>query len=90
MDRVIKLIKHFKIPGGIVINKSDLNIEMSEKIKTKAKQNNLNLFGKISYNSIVTKAMVEGKTVVEYSNNSITKEIKDIYHRIRTEVDTGN
>jgi MinD superfamily P-loop ATPase len=87
MDRVIKLIHHFKIPGGIVINKSDLNIEMSENIETIVKQNKLYLFGKISYNPVVTKAMVEVKTITEYSNNHIVKEIQSIYRKIREVVD---
>jgi MinD superfamily P-loop ATPase len=88
MDRVIKLIQHFKIPAGIVINKNDLNNEMSNNIEAKAKQNKFNLFGKIHYDPVVTRAMVEGKTVIEYSDNSITGEIKNIYNKIKREIDT--
>jgi MinD superfamily P-loop ATPase len=89
MERVIKLIQHFKIPAGIVINKSDLNNEMSKNIAAQAKQNKLNLFGKIPYDPVATRAMVEGKTVIEYSDNSITEDIRNIYNKLRRELVVG-
>ena len=60
---------------------------MSKKIEEKANQNKLIILGKVPYDLIVTKAMVEGKTIIEYSNNSISNEIKDIYHKITKEID---
>jgi MinD superfamily P-loop ATPase len=82
MDRVIKLINHFKIPGGIIINKFDINPELSAEIENDLQRNNMRFFGKIHYDPVVTKAMVCRKTVVEYAQNGISDEIKNIFGRI--------
>lgn len=78
MDRVLGLARHFKIPAVVVVNKVDLNEEMTRTIESSAEENETPVIGRISYDPIVTRAMVEGKTVVEYSNNSVTKEIREI------------
>jgi MinD superfamily P-loop ATPase len=87
MDRVIKLIHHFNIKGTIVINKADLNEEICDKIEQKAKQNNISILGKIPYHPAVTKAMVEGKTVIEYGDNPVSLEIKNVYRILRSNID---
>lgn len=78
MDRVLGLARHFKIPGVVVINKVDLNEEMTRTIESSGEEHEAPVIGRIPYDPIVTRAMVEGKTVVEYSNNSVTKEIREI------------
>jgi len=78
MERVFGLARHFKIPAVVVINKVDLNEEMARTIESSAEEHETPVIGRISYDPIVTRAMVEGKTVVEYSNNSVTKEIREI------------
>jgi MinD superfamily P-loop ATPase len=82
MDRVIQLIKHFKIAGGVVINKFDLNPDLSTQIVHKIEQENMHFFGNIHYDPDVIRAMVQRKTVIEYSNNTISEEIRTIYGRI--------
>jgi MinD superfamily P-loop ATPase len=85
MDRVIQLIKHFKIAGGVVINKFDLNPNLSNEIATIIQREGMHFFGKIHYDPVITRAMVQQKTVIEYGTNVISAEIKDIYRRIYAE-----
>ena len=82
MDRVLGLSEHFKIPSVLVINKADLNEVMSKTIESVAQKYGTPVIGHIPYDSVVTRAMVKGETVVEHHNGSVTKEIKDIAKNI--------
>ncbi len=40
------------------------------------------IIGKIHFDNIITEALVKGLPVVEYSDNTVTKEIKDIWQKL--------
>lgn len=83
MQRVVELAAHFKVPGFVCINKFDLNHEMTEKIQEFAKEKNLQIAGRIAFDSIFTKAMVQGKNIIEYAPDSeIAKQIVRTWERI--------
>jgi len=86
-DRVIKVVRHFNIPLGLVINKYDLNIEMAEKIENYCRDNKVELIGRISFDKSVVKAMVEGKTIVEYNCKKAKNEIENIWSKLKSEVE---
>lgn len=81
-DRVIKVAKYFKVPVKLVINKYDLNLDMSEQIEGYCRENNVELSGKIEFDKNVVKAMVEGKTIVEYAGGKTTDQIKKIWEKL--------
>ncbi|MEW6041033.1 MAG: ATP-binding protein [Elusimicrobiota bacterium] len=85
MVRVIELAQHFKIKTYVIINKYDLNTEMTEKIEKYCQKNKINLAGKIIYDSIVIESMVNKKIVVEYSNGEITQQIKNVWEILQNE-----
>jgi len=85
MERVVELTRHFKIKTFVIINKYDLNIEITEKIESYCQKNGINLAGKIIYDSIITEAMVNKKTVVEYSDGIVTQQIKNVWEIIKKE-----
>ena len=70
MKRVIKLLSHFNIPALVCINKYDLNQINARKIEDYCSKNNVPVIGKILFDPIITKAMVAGKPIVEFSPNS--------------------
>lgn len=77
-DRVFNLTDHFQIPASVVINKADLNEEMSQKIEAEAARRGAALLGRMSYDPVVTRAMVRGKTLVEFDGGSVKNEIQEI------------
>ncbi len=79
LKRVIKLSENFNIDTEIVINKYDLNSEKVREIQTYSEENNIPIAGKIPYDPGVTKAMVEGKSVVKYSDGDASDVIKSIW-----------
>ncbi len=71
MERVYELVKKFNINAGCVINKYDINNEISNKIKSFLKDNDIKLLAELPYDNVFTKAMLQGKTVIEYDKENI-------------------
>jgi len=84
--RVIDVAKHFGIPVKLVINKYDLNPEMSEKIEKYCKKNGISLIGKIGFDKSVVEAMVDGKTIIEYRDTSVKGEVQEIWDILQKEL----
>ncbi|WP_459922541.1 ATP-binding protein [Desulfatiferula olefinivorans] len=83
MERVVRLAAHFKIPGMVLVNKCDLNPDMTAKIEALAKERNITHLGNLPYDSFFTKAMIEGKTIMEYGEDSdMKKNVRLIWNKI--------
>ena len=70
MERVAQLADHFKIPAMICVNKFDLNLELTRKIENYAKEKGLSCLGRIPFDPVFTKAMIQAQTVFEYDGQS--------------------
>jgi MinD superfamily P-loop ATPase len=80
--RVMDVARHFDVPVKVIINKYDLNPEMTDKIEEYCKDRDVRILGKIGFDDAVVRAMVAGKTVVEYGNGKIKKSIEEIWSKI--------
>jgi MinD superfamily P-loop ATPase len=80
--RVIEVTRHFNVPSKLVINKYDLNLEMSQKIEEHCAQNGVPLIGKVKFDKAVVQAMVEGQTIIEYPDTLVKDEIQRIWEKI--------
>jgi len=78
LKRVLKVVNHFRIPWGIVINKWDINKRLSERIK---KWSGKKFLGRISYDKEVFKA-ISNLTPIMETNLKAKKEIKEIFKNI--------
>ena len=83
LKRIYDVSKHFKIPAVVIINKYDVNLENTEKINIFCKNNNIPIAGKIPYDTIITKAMVEEKNIFEIEQNIISENIELIWKDIK-------
>ncbi len=82
--RLVELAQSFGIPIMGVINKSDINLEMTQEISHFFESQNIPTLAKIPFNKDVVKAMIEAKTVVEYDKDSeIARCITDIWNKIQ-------
>lgn len=84
--RVYELVKKFKIKAGLIINKHDLNPELTERLKTYADNEEIKLITLLPYNEDFTKAITDGLTVVEYSNNELTKILTDAWTEAQAQI----
>ncbi len=82
-ERVISVAKHFGILTKLLVNKYDLNVEMTEKIEEYCRRNNISLIGRIGFDKSVVKAMVERKTIIEYSDEKAKEEISKIWNALQ-------
>jgi len=70
LQRVTGLLKHFRVPGMLIINKYDLYPEICEEIEAFSTSQGLQLIGHIPFDTEVTRAMVEGQNIIEFSPSS--------------------
>jgi len=83
LERIVELARKFKIKTNVCINKYDINFENSKAIEEYCNDKKINVIGKMYYNNEVTKAMMNRKTILEYSPGSeISREIKNVWNKI--------
>jgi len=86
LERLLKLIEHFQIKASVCINKYDINPQMTETIENFAARNNIGSAGKIKYDPAMTAAQIQGRTVIEYTDDGISKAIKKIWEKVQKEL----
>jgi len=86
MKRIADLTKHFNIKTRICVNKYDLNEEITQKIIEYGENSGNTVIGKIPFDHDVTKAMVKGQTMVDFTNNSTAESIKDLWKEVVAEL----
>jgi len=83
LERILQVINHFGVQSGVVVNKSDLNEEMSQKIRELTKNYKSEFLGTIPYGKEVTEAQMQRLSVVEYTNTPLTENIKKIWLKVQ-------
>ena len=81
LKRANEVRANFDVPAGCIINKSDLNTDISKQIANYLKEKSIRLVGEIPYDEDFTKAMTMGKTIIEY-NNTTGRLIEGFWHQI--------
>lgn len=82
LERILAVTNHFEIPALVCVNKFDINLNNTNKIEHFCSNNNIDVVGKLPYNSIVTAAMVNEKTIIEYDNNIFSPLINNMWKKI--------
>jgi len=79
LKRVLKVVCHFNIPWGLVINKWDINPQLSDKMEKWAKNK---FIGKISYDKGIFNAIANFTPVLK-TNLKAKEEIEKIFQRLK-------
>jgi MinD superfamily P-loop ATPase len=88
MERVAELAAFFKIPAMLCINKFDLNVDQTTAIENFAKEKNVKVLGRIPFDPIFTKSMVQGQTIFEYDGKSeAARAVETLWERVATELE---
>ncbi len=83
LQRIIKLLTNFKGEKYIIVNKADINESYATDIEKLAYNENFIFLGKIPYNNIFTQAMINCKSINEFSEkNEISELLKSIWKEI--------
>ncbi len=86
LKRVAALCRHFKMPAAVIINKSDLNLGVSNEIRSWCLHEGWTLAGEIPYDPAVTQAMVHGQALTEYlpSSAPVRIAVQNAWKRIES------
>jgi MinD superfamily P-loop ATPase len=90
LKRILDLTKHFGIKTGVVVNKYDLNPEISEKIKKVTENYSYDFLGVIPYDRKVVEAQMKGLSIIEYNDGQISKKIKELWKKVTRKVEKDN
>lgn len=82
MKRVIELVKKFGIRASCIINKYDLNPEITSDIIRFIEAESIIHLGNIPYSSVFTSAITEGITVVENGDTGIQNIVRNTWKKI--------
>jgi len=83
MERVTELAAFFNIPAMVCVNKFDLNPKEGKAIEAFAKEKNVSVMGRIPFDPAFTRAMVQGKTIVEFDSKAKACEaVKNIWENL--------
>jgi len=83
LERIHSVANHFKIPSLVCINKFDINTDNTKRIGEYCKRNDIPIVGKLPYDIIMTEAMVNEKSVIEFSKGSLSNEIIKMWDKIK-------
>jgi len=81
MARVLELATHFKIPVAVCVNRWDINPETSDRIERHGLARGAVIAGRIRYDRSVTKAQVEGRTVIELGGGA-ADDIRGVWENV--------
>ena len=82
LERILGVARHFGIPALVCVNKHDLNPENTERIRTFCAESGVEMVGVIPFDPTVIRALVEGKTIVEYADGPVAEAIRGIWARV--------
>lgn len=82
LERVLGVCRHFGVPALVCINKFDINEENTRHIESYCHSQKVQVVAWIPFDSAVTEAMACGLPVVEYANNSVARQIKELWESV--------
>jgi len=83
LKRVLELATHFRIPVVVCINKYDINEENTWLIEKFCIELGIPVLGRLPYDDIATKAMLQEQTVIEYAKNSEYTNEREFANQVR-------
>jgi MinD superfamily P-loop ATPase len=89
LKRVFELVMKFRIKTGCIINKHDINPAMAGEVEAFLLENKIHHLASIPYNENFTRAMTEGRTIVEFPDESLRSLAKECWDAIKTNLNNG-
>ena len=83
LKRVFELAAHFQIPVVVCINKYDINEENTRLIEKFCTELEIPVLGRLPYDDIATKAMLQEQSVIEYAKNSEHANESEFANQVR-------
>lgn len=82
--RVRELLVHFNVKPLVVINKCDINLDVTQQIEWYCSEKQVEFLGKIPFDKLVETSINEGKPIVTYKDSPAGDAIRDIWIKLET------
>jgi len=89
LKRTMKLTAHFGIKTFVCVNKWDINPQNTADIERFVESSGCQFIGKIPYSKEVTKAQIEGKSIIESGTEEIKTHIITIWENLNSHLLKG-
>jgi MinD superfamily P-loop ATPase len=66
LERVLGTVTHFRVPAIVCINKADLNPVQTNAIEDYCASQEIEVVGRLPFDTVITEAMVQGQAVTAY------------------------
>jgi len=86
LKRVYELVKKFNIKAGCIINKSDINMQMTNKVIQFLNDESITHIASLPYDENFTKAMTIGETIIEYDHGELKHLLNRSWEKVKQEV----
>jgi len=85
LKRVLGVVRYFRLPAFLVINKADLSDEITQRIREFAEEQAVPMLGEIPFDPGVTAAMVAGRSIAE-TEGPAADAVRRILERFSKEI----
>lgn len=82
LERVAELCSHFQIALAVIVNKYDLNEDVTRAIQDYCRAHGYPVVGKFPHDPVVTEAMVRGMVVTELPETPLSSQIRKTWRSI--------
>ena len=86
LERLLRLLRFFNILTVVVINRFDLDLNLTREVERFCRENNLMIAGKIPYHNVFMEAVLAGRPAVEMGDKRINSLMGDIYTAINRQL----
>jgi len=80
--RVFDLTKHFRVHAGVIVNKADLNTEMTARIEKAAHEAGADLLGTVPYDNGFTQGQLQRKTLLEHGEGRAAAAVRSAWNAL--------
>ncbi len=82
LRRIAGLTKQLRVPAMVCVNKWDINVSATEKIKEFAQSQDIGFAGLVRYDKAVTQAQRKQETVTEFCSEGVAIDIQNIWDAV--------
>ncbi len=82
MERIADVAIHFSIPTKVIVNKYDINQDNTRSIAEICNKRGIEVLARLPFSENFVQSMVQGMPLPEFSSDSLTKQLADLWQRI--------
>ena len=80
LKRTLEITEKFSVKTRVIINKNDLNFQVSKEIENYCSSRNIPVIASLPFHPQVVEAMINKKSIVEFAPNSlIAKQLEEVF-----------